>query len=185
MAANVTADPDTRVIEITKVPVSGVSSIDVVTDIYTGLKDDWRTTAALQRLRFPLRSFGDPKTPTRTIGPYVFLDNGSGWRIRPYDVDHELTVVGNVVAEDVTLPVWLARAGRSILVLEEQSSQALTAAVGSGLTSAQSTQLSELYQLRGLLTGAPATYADTLISVNGVEVAVTDNGDGSYTLTRQ
>lgn len=126
MGAFVTADPTTRIITITKVPVSGLSSLDVQIDIYSDLKEDWQTDMALQRLRFPFRSFGDPKTPDQAIGPYVFLKNDEGWRMQPFDADHELTVNGNIVPEDTTLPIWLSRAGRSILVLEEQSAQAIT-----------------------------------------------------------
>jgi len=126
MGAFVTADPDTRIIDITKVPVGGLSSLDVVDDIYEALKADWLADAALQPLKFPFRSFGDPKTPTTVIGPYVFIDNTLGWRLRPYDADHALTLVGNLVPEDVTIPMFQARVGRTIPITLEQSAQALT-----------------------------------------------------------
>ena len=131
MGTFVTADPDTRIIEVTKVPVGGLSSLDVQIDIYSDLKEDLQSTPSLQGSRFPLRSFGDPKTLTRTIGPYVFISNDDGWRMLPYDIDHELTMEGNLVPEDVTIPLYSPRAGRQILVRSEESSQALT--VDSGL----------------------------------------------------
>ena len=126
MATNVTADPDTRVITVTKVPVGGIVELDVVDDIYEGLKEDWQATATLQRLRFPFTSFGDPKTPTQQIGPYVFFDNASGLRMEPYDASHQLVLNGNLVPTDVTLPIWLDRTGRTIQILSNESAQALT-----------------------------------------------------------
>ena len=131
MATNLTADPDTRIITVTLSPVAGLSTIEVVDDIYEGMKADWQSTPSLARLKFPFTSFGDPKTPTQNIGPYVFFDNAEGWRMEPFDLDHQLTVEGNLVPTDVTLPVWLERSGRTILILSEQSAQALTEEVAS------------------------------------------------------
>ncbi len=137
MAAKVSADPDTRIITITEAPVGGFQSLDVVDDVYEGLKDDWRDTASLQRLRFPFRTFGDPKSATEQIGPYVFFNNLDGWRIQPFDVDHELTLNGNLIPESAvqgtTVATYLGRATRSISILLEQSAQALSVG-GSAIT---------------------------------------------------
>jgi len=131
VSAFITIDADARIFDITKVPVGGLSSLDAQVDIYSDLKEDWVATGSLQGLKFPFRSFGDPKTPTSDIGPYIFMDNTLGWRIRPYDDDHELTIIGNLVAEDTTLPLFLPRVGRQILILSEQSNLALTGGGGS------------------------------------------------------
>lgn len=130
MAIKVVADPDARTITVLAVPVNGEGALDVVDDIYTPLKDDWQGTPTLQRLRFPFRTFGDP-TGAAQIGPYVFFDNISGWRFVPYDADYELTLVGNLIAESAVqqlagYAVWNARAGRTIVLREQQSAQALT-----------------------------------------------------------
>lgn len=127
MAANATANPNTRVITITKTPDAfGVVEISVVDDIYEGMKEDWHSISSLQGMRFPFSSFGDFKTPTQQIGPYISFDNGSGWRLEPYDADHTLIVLGNFIPSDVTKPVWISRAGRTIVIRSEQSNQALT-----------------------------------------------------------
>lgn len=126
MSAFITIDPDLRVFDVTKVPVNGLSSLDAQIDIYSDLKEDWFATPSLQGLRFPMRTFGDFKNPTDQIGPYIFVDNGSGWRFRGYDLDHELSILGNLVPEDVSVPLWLSRSGRTILINQEQSAQALT-----------------------------------------------------------
>ncbi|MDH3291567.1 MAG: hypothetical protein OEO20_11550 [Gemmatimonadota bacterium] len=137
MAAKLTADPDTRIIEITEAPVAGLLSLVVETDIYSDLKEDWLAGATLHPLRFPLSSQGEFKTPATQIGPYVFINNAEGWRILPYDADHELTIIGNLVPNDLTVPLYLSRATRTILVRSEESAQALTVLVdgaGGGLT---------------------------------------------------
>lgn len=130
MGAFVTADASTRVITVTKVPVSGLSSLNVQIDIFSDLKEDWLASSALQKLEFPFTSFGDPKSATEDIGPYMFLRNDLGWRILPYDADHELTLNGNLVATDTDLPVFNSRAGRTITIRQNESAQALTSSAG-------------------------------------------------------
>ena len=165
MGAFVTADGDTRIITVTKVPVGGLSSLDAQVDIYSDLKEDWLATPSLQGLKFPLRSFGDPKTPTEQIGPYMFLSNDEGWRLRPYDLDHELTINGNIVAEDTTLPLWLGRAGRSIVVLSEQSAQALTTTADLSSLTARQVIIEKL--LRNKVETDPATGIMTVYEDDG------------------
>ena len=133
MASKVVADPATRIIEIVEPPTAGTLNLDLVTDIYSPLKDDWRATGALQRVRFPFRTIGDP-TGAGQIGPYVFLDNLAGWRMLPYDTDHEVVIKGNLIGESavagVERPVWNSRPSRTITVRERLSAQALTVSAG-------------------------------------------------------
>lgn len=166
MAVKVVADPSTRTIEIVEAPVAGIASIDVRSDVYSALKDDWHLTPSLQRLRFPFRSFGDSIGSGKQIGPYVFFDNSSGWRILPYDVDHELTLVGNMVGESAVLGLdlatWIPRAGRTVVIRDQLSAQALTLETGvSGLTAAEAAALAQIdgrvdvaVSSRGTNTGA-------------------------------
>lgn len=130
MALKVTADPSTRIIEVTDIPVGGLQRLDVVSEIFSRLKDDWHSTPALQRLRFPFRTFGDPVGAGEQIGPYVFFDNISGWRILPYDVNHQLVLEnGNLVAESdvegLSFGLINSRAGRTIQVRDQTSAQGL------------------------------------------------------------
>jgi hypothetical protein len=130
MAAKLTADPDTRIITVTCAPTLGCTELDVVADIYSPLKVDWLTTPSLQVVKFPFRTFGDPKSTTEQIGPFVFIDNISGWRMQPYDDDHELLINGNLIAESdvagLDFPLWLKRTGRTIALRQNESAQALT-----------------------------------------------------------
>jgi len=127
----VTADADTRIIDIDIAPTDGIVTVDVQEDLYEPLKDAWHSTPALQKMKFPFRTFGDP-IGTEKIGPYVFFDNLSGWRLRPYDDDHELIVVGNLIPESrvqgINRPTWLKRTGRTIVLPAERSAQALSVA---------------------------------------------------------
>jgi len=150
MAAKVTADPSTRIFTLTEAPVSNRVTLDMRQDFYSALKDDWfGLVANLDKNKFPMRSFGDPQGSGQ-IGPYVFLDNlTQGWRVQPYDADHELIIVGNLISESavaqVIKPLWLSRPGRTITIREVQSAQALTLETGvSGLTSGEAQQLTNI-----------------------------------------
>jgi len=58
-------------------------------------------------------------------------------------------------------------------------------AAGSGLTTAQATQLLELYKLRGLQPGRPMTVTPSLITVDDIELEITGDGETSTTVTRK
>ena len=200
MAAKLTADPDTRIIEITEAPVDGFQSLDVQEDIYEPLKDDWFSDGTLQSSKFPFRTFGDPKTATTQIGPYVFFDNLNGWRFQPFDTDHTLVINGNIVGESSVegenVPLFIGRAGRQITILSEQSAQALS--IGGNALSAttplegsltwEESQRIILSALAGKLSGAATTNVkirdqadtkdriDATVDSSGNRTAVTVDG---------
>lgn len=76
----------------------------------------------------------------------MFVRNQDGWRFRPSDDDQELALLGNLIPEDVTQPVFLGRPGRTIVITQDQSNQAITTAVGSGLDPSQSAMLNSVYE---------------------------------------
>jgi hypothetical protein len=126
MGLNVVADPNTRIITVIKEPIENMITLDVAIDIYSELKDDWKTESDLQKLKFPLRPVGgDPISVTERVGKYVFLANDQGWRLQPYDLDHELSLVGNIFPEDSFLPTWLSRPGRTITIQLQRSAQSI------------------------------------------------------------
>jgi len=115
VGTHISIDPDTRIIDLLTAPVGGLVTLDMREDIYSEAKEDWIATPSLRKLRFPLR---DPITVFVKgvwVGPFVFVDNESGWRIRPYDADHELTINGDFLASDETIPLFLPRSGRTII----------------------------------------------------------------------
>ena len=188
MAAKLTADPDTRIIEITEAPVDGFQALDVQEDIYEPLKDDWFSDSTLQNSKFPFRTFGDPKTATTQIGPSVFFDNLNGWRFQPFDADHTLVINGNIVGESSVegenVPLFIGRAGRQITILSEQSAQALTVQAGSGLSTEQDTKLDELHRLQGLKSGEPMTVTPSSRTSGDISQTITGDGESSTTVTR-
>jgi len=122
----VSADPNTRIITFVAAPVDGLVSVDVAAQIYSQLKLDWLSSSSLQKLKFPLRPVGgDPISATELIGKYVFLANDDGWRLQPYDANHQLSLVGNIFPEDPTKALWLSRTGRTITIQVERSAQSL------------------------------------------------------------
>jgi len=182
MATKVVADPATRIIDVIEVPSAGIASLNVVADIYSPLKDDWRATPSLQKLRFPFRTFGDPIGPGKQIGPYVFFDNAAGWRMKPYDVDHELTLEGNLVGEAAVLALdratWLPQTGRTIVIRDQLSAQALTLETGvSGLTAAESQALLDIDANVATVQGDVSTIQASITSIDGAVVTMdTDIG---------
>lgn len=96
-------------------PVNGIREVDVQEDLYepwkTWLRDD------TSRLGFPQlfrTSAGDPLTPGLDIGGYFFLQNQHGWRIISTDEDQEARYVGNLIPEDVLLPIIVPTPGRTV-----------------------------------------------------------------------
>ena len=126
MTVQVVANPNTRIISFVVAPVNNRITVDVATEIYSRLKITWLTDTSLQKLKFPFRPVGgDAISATETIGKYVFLANDQGWRLEPYDSDHELRLGGNIFPEDPDTVMWLSRAGRTITIQVERSAQAV------------------------------------------------------------
>jgi len=92
MAAHVAYDTDKRIIYVTTAPTNGVVTLDAQVDIYSDMKEDWRTDANLGKHKFPLSEpvGGNPITQTKSVSPYYFLKYG--WYMRPYEADHTLYI---------------------------------------------------------------------------------------------
>lgn len=74
---------------------------------------------------------GDPISVTTAISAYYFLING--WRIRPYEGDHQLTINGNLYVEGGAGAIVVPTLGNyNVLVTSQVSpqSQRVTAGVG-------------------------------------------------------
>jgi hypothetical protein len=82
----------------------GVTSVDVKVDIYSGWKE-WMLSKENNNTKYleALRSVGgDPTVGGEFLGATFFLMNG--WRIRTWEGDHRLTVVGNLYTEEGESP---------------------------------------------------------------------------------
>jgi hypothetical protein len=101
MAVHVDYDTDLRIIYVTTAPVDDLVTIDVQIDLYSDMKEDWRSTPALNKFVLPIRSVGGDALPgSKTLGDTYFL--ADDWKIRPYEADHKLALNGNLFAEDGT-----------------------------------------------------------------------------------
>ena len=77
--------------------------------------------ASLSFLFSTAESAGSP-LPGGQVEPAFFrFRNDLGWRLLPYDSDHELTLIGNIVPADPDLPIFAARPGRTILIFRDGS----------------------------------------------------------------
>lgn len=79
----------------------GITAFDVRVDLYSDAKEHWIDDATANKHTFPMAAFGgndiDVGAGTR-IPTYAFLLNG--WRIRPQEATHTLTVGGAIVLVD-------------------------------------------------------------------------------------
>jgi len=125
LALRAIADPVTRIIQLLDAPVGGLSDISVPYDLYSRLKDDWHSTPNLRKLHFCFSTEGGTTvTPVKKSGAYFFLRNDLGWRLRPYDANQELTIDGMLYPSDISIPMILTPAGRTIIIFNERSNLA-------------------------------------------------------------
>lgn len=107
MADVVTFDPiGLRIVEI---DASGDNELDLV-EIYS----EWKTWLLADPVRagYPpaFREVGgDPISQTQSLGTTFFLLNG--WRIRPAESHHKLTIVGNIFTEPAGESVFVPTTG--------------------------------------------------------------------------
>lgn len=183
MAEKVTFDPVNRLIIVK----TGIIELDAKVDLYSDAKEDWKTDATLNKLRFPFRTIGgDPLGQGLTVGAYFFLQNSNGWRLRPQEADHELRIVGNLYPEDSAQGTIVPTlGGYTVMVRLETSSltQATDAETlwtidlsGSNNPGTAGDVLSKTYSLvdGGLVKGEPFyhlpfTLKDALNHVDGIE----------------
>jgi len=79
---------------------------------------------------------GDSLTPTVEAGDYYFLRNDYGWRIRPYEGDHELTINGNLYGNDTTLPIFTPTVGSYQVLIKQQLSSLTQTVTDAGMAAA-------------------------------------------------
>lgn len=85
-------------------------------------------------------------TATQDVAPYYYLRNDLGWRIRPFESDGEIFMVGNLGAFDTSLPVSVPTLGPyTVFWRGDASVNALVINTGeSGLTAEEANDLSRL-----------------------------------------
>lgn len=100
MAAKFTYDINNKLFILN----SGVTDLDIRTDLYSDAKEDWLSSQTLNKLRFPILAIGGQSIGGgQVISPYFQLRYG--WKIRPHEANHSLTVTGNLITDDDTDPL--------------------------------------------------------------------------------
>jgi len=128
MAAKITIDPVNKLIIVK----SGITSLDVKVDLYSDMKEDWLADSELRKYEFPWRTTGgDAIGEGKYSGSKYFLK--SGWRIRPYEADHELLLQGNLYSnEDPPEPLAVPTLGDyTVNVIIQRSIDAIAIAITS------------------------------------------------------
>jgi hypothetical protein len=125
---NVTFDGPNKLIIVD----NGVTDLDAKIDLYSDWKE-WVLTSGSDHAKYlpAFRTTGGDELPgSQFISGYFFLTNG--WRIRPYEGDHGLTVLGNLFVDGGGNPFVPTLGDYTVMVNVQTSSNSLTSVVSSG-----------------------------------------------------
>jgi hypothetical protein len=128
MAAKVTYDTTSspKLIRVN----DGVTEIDVQVDLYSDAKEDWVALDELAKFVIPFNTVGgEALSATQFITPKFFL--ASGWAIKPFEGDHELTITGDLFsAVSPPAPLVVATSGNfTVSVLFDRGVESITTIV--------------------------------------------------------
>lgn len=124
---------------------AGVTSYDAKVDFYSDTKEDWKDDSSLTKFRFPILGIGGQSIGAgQTISPYYQLRYG--WKIRPQEANHILTVDGNIITDDGTDPFVNTVGDFNVRVKFTVSANSLTT-TGGALSSVQDDRLKQALKL--------------------------------------
>lgn len=92
-------NPLTKVLTLDQAPVSGIVTLDVLTDLYSDAKVQWLNDSALNKFVFPWAVSGGEPLPSGSVTPRFFFLRAP-WVMKPYEADHALNLVGNIFRQD-------------------------------------------------------------------------------------
>ena len=150
MAAALDYDIPNRIIYVTKTPVSEVITLDVVTEVYSAVKADWKDNADLNKMKFCFDpSGGEVIKGTQYKSNYYFLVNN--WRMRPYEGDHTCYLENGYIGVKGGGEPWVKTIGHhQILIRDVLPLDSITTQTGiSGLTQEESDYLTLLAATHG------------------------------------
>lgn len=106
---------------------TGVTSFEVA-DLYSRYKD-WVLDGNAQWAQAMRPIGGQSIGGGQVISPYIELING--WKIKPYEGDHILTVIGNIITDDETSPFKLTDGEFNVSIRSIVTSNSITT-IGGG-----------------------------------------------------
>ena len=196
MAAHIDYDTDKRIIFVTTAPINETLALNGKIDIYSDMKEDWRTNPTLNRLKFPLSepvggNTIDPNTGKK-ISPFYFLK--FGWKMRPYEADHTLYIQDSYLLVNGGGDPWIRTLGGYTVNVRDSipaNSFTDTISVGSGLSPEEQIKVDELWRLRGLKPGetleaqAPEDGIPGHIQSGDIDITLTKTGPKTTKADRQ
>jgi hypothetical protein len=126
---------------------NGITQINTQDELYSDWKEWTQIGSNIKYYpAFDLPDGGRDLTPSIKNGDYYFLNNQDfsdglggtrdGWRIRPYEGNHDLEILGNLYIYDTSKPFLVSTVGSyQVLVRLVTSSLTQTVVYGSGVTS--------------------------------------------------
>jgi len=123
VAEKVTFDGNQKLIIIN----FGETGVDAKSELYSAWKRWVQGEEGVIYLQALRTVGGDPLTGSQTISPYFFLLNG--WRIRPYEGDHRLTISGNLFEDGGDNPFVTTIGNYNVLINLVTSPQSITTTI--------------------------------------------------------
>lgn len=147
-----------------------ITSLNVKIDLYSDWKEWFKESDNAKYLKAMRTIGGDPTTGIKSVSPYFFLTNG--WKIRPYEGDHTLTIDGNLFVDEpetygynLTVPTL---GDYTVTINLSTTSDAIVVSAGSGLSTEEHNQLMET-ALQATLLNAVTTISDNNTRIKTIE----------------
>lgn len=164
-------------------PSGGVLDLDVQVDLYSDWKE-WML-ASFANMKYPplFTTFGgDGVTVTIDAGAYYKFNNAAGWRIKPDESDHDVTMIGSLIALDATLPMFTPTTGGFTVLVNGVQPITTVVAVGSGVLPADIDAIEAQIFARIVEGGFSFEEIIRLIAASSAGT-ITQETDGTYTIT--
>jgi hypothetical protein len=181
---------DGPTLTITEIANGADNTVDVV-DIYSTWKQ-WVIQSDNAKYPPAFRVIGgDPISPSQNVGSTFFFNVIDGWRIIPADLDHQLTLVGNIIPDGGTGNIFGQAPGRTVTTRVNFSNlvdSTVSGGEGSGggLTAEQILRLEEIHYILGLDVSRPLVVTSSRRTAGSSIVQdITESQDGSVTIQRK
>lgn len=164
---------------VNKLCILGVGVTLDVKDMYSRWKDWVVLTDNSKFTPFLSVVGGDPTVGANAIANYFFVLNG--WKIRPYEASHTLTVDGILNVDGGaggdpftdTIGNWRVR----IVQIVPMQAETISVSSEGGLTSAQNDMLLALASIHGLIKGTPLVVGGDFRTAGNVVQSISQAGE--------
>lgn len=148
MADKATFDPINKLIILKP----GVVAVDVAIDLYSDAKEEWLGDQGLNKYKFPFRVVGGDITEgDQAIAGYFYLRHG--WRVRPQEANHLLTVNGILLVDGGGDPFVNTLGDYNVRIKYVVPLQAVKITAGSGVTEQDKLDIANMVDSGPVLAG--------------------------------